>query len=160
MELKSLDNKEKLYWKQRLKEYCAAIIQLRIETAKKAMQSAQDSANREEKGSAGDKHETARAMSQLEREMFAKQHHEANRELDMLQRINVDSIQNEITIGSAILTEKGIYFIATGLGLIHFEQMPVFVISPMAPITAAMKGKKTGEVFKFNNVSQQITDTF
>jgi transcription elongation GreA/GreB family factor len=160
MEIKNLTEQEKLQWKQNLKEYCISIINQRIETAKQAMQSAQDSANREQKGSAGDKHETARAMSQLEREMFAKQLNEANRELEMLQRIKTEILQNEVSLGSAVVTEKGVYYIATGIGQINFQGQPVFAISPKAPITMAMLGKRKGDTFSFNQISQKILDTF
>jgi hypothetical protein len=160
MALNNLNTIQKLEWKKRLKAYCLGLIQLRIDNAKQAMQSAQDSANREDKGSAGDKHETARAMSQLEKEMFANQLNEANREMELLQRIKTDTIQNEISIGSVAVTEKGIYYIATGIGQINFEGEPVFVISPKAPITIAMIGKKSGEAFSFNKLLQHVSVTF
>ena len=51
----------------KLKNFALDLIGQRMTTAKEAMQQAQESANSEEKSSAGDKYETGRAMGHLQR---------------------------------------------------------------------------------------------
>ncbi|MCU0369347.1 MAG: 3-oxoacyl-ACP synthase, partial [Cyclobacteriaceae bacterium] len=65
--------------KQCLFQYCTEFVNRRIENARLASESAQDSANMEEKSSAGDKYETGRAMAQLENEKALQQLAEANK---------------------------------------------------------------------------------
>lgn len=57
--------------KKRLQKKCIEIIEERITTIRMAMNDAQASANNEEKSSAGDKYETSRAMSHLQKDMQA-----------------------------------------------------------------------------------------
>ena len=63
--------------KKHLHERCLAIVQQRMCDAKEAMDGAQQSANQEEKSSAGDKYETGRAMAQIARDQAAQQLDEA-----------------------------------------------------------------------------------
>ncbi len=70
MSTKSL--KEKLQFKEKLKDEAISIVQNRINSAATAMANAQESANSNDKSSAGDKYETSRAMGQLDRDMNAK----------------------------------------------------------------------------------------
>lgn len=156
----NLSPEDLILWKQKLKEHCINIISQRVTVAKEAMASAQESANREEKSSAGDKHETARAMSQLERDMNARQLEEATRELELLQRVDVLQLYQMASLGSVVITEKGFYFIASGLGQVEFEGLRVFVVSQKAPVTLALMGKRENEVFSFNNLTQKIDMVF
>jgi len=59
----------------------------RGEEIRAAMDAVQQSANSETKSTAGDKHETARAMAQLEVEMLSKQLEEVNKSIALLKRI-------------------------------------------------------------------------
>ena len=59
--------------KEQLWVQCQKIVEHRLATAQQAMDAAQQSANQEEKSSAGDKYETGRAMAQLERDKAATQ---------------------------------------------------------------------------------------
>ncbi len=101
-------------FKNNLKQFCINIIEQRIATAKSAINDAQEAANSEEKSSAGDKYETARAMGQLARDMNAKQLVQAQKELAELNRIDLQE-SKIIKLGSLIQTETSIYFIAVGL---------------------------------------------
>ena len=83
----------------------------RISNAEKAMKDAQDSANQEEKSSAGDKYETGRAMGQLQRDMNAKQSILAKKELAYLQQLST-SPKNQVGTGALVKTNNGIYFIS------------------------------------------------
>src|SRR6478609_11532726 len=74
--------------RQKLFNACVEYVNLRIDTSKQAMADAQESANAEEKSSAGDKYETGRAMMQIERDKAAQQLHEAIKRQQGLDQIN------------------------------------------------------------------------
>lgn len=93
--MKAISADQRLF-KQQLKSACAAVLLKRVETAEAAMQHAQESANSEEKSTAGDKYETARTMGQLDRDMNAKQWHEARKEYNFLQAVDADAAHQAI----------------------------------------------------------------
>lgn len=151
---------EKVKYKQGLKSQCEALLRERIETAKQAMQDAQDSANNEDKSSAGDKYETGRAMSQIDRDRSAGQMDEAIQELLKLESMNTDKLYEKVNNGSVVQCGDTIYFIATGLGAINYEGHKVIVLSPKAPLSNLLRGKVKGEKVAFNGNSFDINDVF
>ena len=52
---------------------CKKVIESRIMHTQEAIDSARESANSEQKSTAGDKHDTARAIAQFEQEKLSKQ---------------------------------------------------------------------------------------
>ncbi|MWD30855.1 3-oxoacyl-ACP synthase, partial [Aquicoccus sp. SCR17] len=59
--------------KEQLLKFCWDYVDTRTERLKKSAAALQESLNSETKSSAGDKHETGRAMVQLEQEKLAQQ---------------------------------------------------------------------------------------
>lgn len=143
-------------YKIKLKKFAEEILQQRIETAKMAMLNAQDAANSEEKSSAGDKYETARAMGQLDREMNAKQYEEAKRELSLLQNLYVLEPSSVVIPGSFVKTNKGDFFICSGLGIHSVEGKKVGFLSVKSPLAIPLLGKSAGYSFQFQGQSWKI----
>jgi hypothetical protein len=141
--------------KQNILETCKELILQRIHTAGQAMKAAQESSNSEDKSSAGDKYETARAMGQLARDMNAKQLVQAQQELAELNKIDLRSTEI-IKTGSCVETDLALYFIAVGLGLLTIEMQTIAVLSPRSPLALQMMGKKQGDQFTFNGKSYLI----
>jgi transcription elongation GreA/GreB family factor len=144
--------------KKRLLDLCLDIQKAKIVIFKKAMDDAQNSANSEEKSSAGDKYETSRAMSQNERDMNAKHLSEALKEQSVLQQIKPDVQFTEAKTGAIIKTTSSNYFIATGLGEIELEGTKYFVLSAGSPLAQAMLGKKKGDEISFRNDTIKIKE--
>ena len=136
--------------KKELFEHCKNILLQRIADGEKAMLEAQEAANSEEKSSMGDKYETGRAMSQLAKEMSAKQVFENKQELGLLQKLENIITNNTIVQGSIILANDKIFYIAVGLGVINFNGISVTVLSPKAPLAKLMLGKKAKDQFELN----------
>ncbi len=109
----------------------------------------------ESKSSAGDKHETGRAMMHLDLERTGKQLADAEESMAMLQRINPDKSYNSGGIGSLMETSAGIYFVSIPLGKVTVEQTDVFFISVLSPIGQLLNDKKAGESISLNG--RQIT---
>ena len=151
---------DKLKFKQRLKAHCLAVVQLRIDTASDAMKAAQEAANNEEKSSAGDKYETSRAMNQIERDNYAYQLSVAVDDMNLLQTIDADRLYDHADNGAVVQGADLTYFIATGLGVITFEGIKMVVLSPKAPLSNMLRGKKKGEQIILNAKTIEIKDVF
>ena len=115
-----------------------------------AIKKVRESGNNESKSSMGDKYETGRAMSQLAKEMSAKQVFENKQELGLLQKLENIITNNTIVQGSIILANDKIFYIAVGLGVINFNGISVTVLSPKAPLAKLMLGKKAKDQFELN----------
>ena len=111
--------------------------------------------NNDTKSSMGDKYETSREMLQQEINNLQIQLNEHLKSQKILKNINPNP-HKIVTLGSLVETEKGKFFIAVSLGEISFSQEKIFVISAESPLAKAMNGKKTGESFVVNNLSQII----
>lgn len=141
---------EKIAFKNKLKLAAQQMIEQRIAVAKTLIHNAQEAANSEEKSSAGDKYETARAMSQLEKEMHSRQLAQQNQELALLNVVKTDVIFTTVTTGACIECAEMILFIAAGLGKQTVEGKPIIFLSPQAPLAKQLQHKKAGEHFVFN----------
>jgi len=136
--------------KQQLFEQCKTILLARIADGEKAMQDAQEAANSEGKSSMGDKYETGRAMSQLARDMSAKQVFENKQELINLLKLENTKTDKTIIQGSVVMANGKLFYLAVGLGVINFNNLNVNVLSPKAPLAQLMLGKKAGDFFELN----------
>jgi transcription elongation GreA/GreB family factor len=142
-------------FKEKLLQTCKEIISKRIETAEKAMKSAQEAANGEDKSSAGDKYETSRAMGHLDRDMYAKQLVEAKNELEKLLKIRIEPSET-VKSGSLVKFDHSYYFIAVGIGKLAFDNLSLMVISNQSPIAQIIIGKRLNESFTFKDKPLKI----
>ena len=112
------------------------------------------------KSSAGDKHETARAMVQLEQEKLNKQLGEFIQMRSILNQINPEIIHRQVGQGSLINTSLGWYFLSVGLGQISVEETIVFALNPQAPLGKQLMGKRVGEEVIFNGNKLEIIEIY
>ncbi|MDF2436416.1 MAG: 3-oxoacyl-ACP synthase [Bacteroidota bacterium] len=143
--------------KEKLYDLCWEYASSRLETLKHAIGDARESANDDSKSSAGDKHETGRAMAQLEQEKLSVQLQEAEKLLKALQMIERGKISSAITSGSVVMTDKGNYFLSISAGKLLIGNEPYFAVSPASPIGAALLNhKEVSSPFNFNGISYRI----
>ena len=110
----------------------------------------QISANRENlssatKSSAGDKHETGRAMLQLEQEKLGSSYAEAEKIMQLLMRVPFEKSYNQIKVGSLFQTDQGLFLLAASFGKVTYLKQEVFVLGPSAPLSQILLGKSLGE---------------
>ncbi len=137
--------------KSKLYQKCLEYIDLRIQSAKNAMDAAQEAANSDTKSSAGDKYETTRAMMQIEKDLSARRLSEALQIKTELEKINRNVVSISVQQGSLVFTSDNIYFISISAGKINLDNQVYFAISAESPIGIALLRKKTGEEIDFNN---------
>jgi transcription elongation GreA/GreB family factor len=152
--------REKIAFKESLKSFCITALTKRVDTILEAMKSSQESANNETKSSAGDKHETGRAMSQLENEMNGKQLLEINTELNAVQQVDVSKINLQAINGSVIQCKHATFFILAGIGVQTVDTNKVVFLSPKAPLALRLKEAKPGEKFDFNKIKFEVLEVF
>lgn len=143
--------------KQMLKEFCEQVILQRIAISNRAMAEAQAAANQEEKSSAGDKYETSRAMSHLEKDMHARQLLAHQQDLNALRAINTHSIYTSPAPGAFVRSSKADFFIAAGLGKQQVNGTQVIFLSPSSPLAQLLMKKKVGDEFDFMGKSAIIS---
>lgn len=145
--------------KEKLLAACRHYANKRIAVAREAMQNAQQSANEEDKSSAGDKYETGRAMMQIERDQAAVMLEEAQKLLSMLdriKRIKADAVHDSIMVGSLVRSKHVNFFIGISAGTITVGDTTFITIAPTSPIAQQLLGKVAGEQFKFKGQVQTI----
>ena len=141
-----------------LLEYCKTYVAKRMSRFAVAISAAQSDANKETKSSAGDKHETGRAMAQLETENNSKHLTEAKKLNAVLSQIDPGKKNTSIELGAFVKTNLGNYFIAISAGKTHLFGDEVYLISPASPIGQHFLGKKEGDTVSFNQQSIAIQE--
>ena len=139
---------------------CQDYAQSRIDEIKLAISSAQNAANSETKSTAGDKHDTARAMMQLDVEQKSKQQAEAEKLKMALAQFSPDSGNSAVGLGSLVQTNAATYYLSISAGKLEIDGKTYFAVSPVSPIAQAMKGKVAGDNFSFNGRSFEIQELF
>lgn len=155
-----MNDQQKIAFKSELKEFCHSLIIERIEIAKMAMENAQASANNEEKSSAGDKYETSRAMSHIEKDMHAQQLAKNLNELATLHGIGTGKVYVVAQPGAFVRCKDFSFFIASGLGKHEIKSTLIYFLSLNAPLAMVLVNKKVGDRFLFNTSEIEILDIF
>ncbi len=136
---------------------CLAYVQLRLDAARAGMAAAQESSNSETKSSAGDKYETGREMAQQERDRHAAQLHEAQKLLADLQKINPELPSDTVRLGALATTSLGRFYISISAGrLTAADGQEFMAVSPVAPIVAALSGRRAGDEVVFNGKQVRV----
>ncbi len=130
--------------KEQLYQLCVEFVDSRLQTIQQTIESNQKALTSETKSSAGDKHETGRAMLQLEMEKAGQQLQAIQQMKETLAKLNLSSSEI-ISLGSLVETNLGTYFISISAGQLQLENNIYFAISTSSPIGKLLLGKKVGE---------------
>jgi hypothetical protein len=118
----------------------------------------QEASNNNTKSTAGDKHDTERAMAQLEIEKLQKQLNITLLEKENFKKsILYVNKSGNIMPGSLVKLNNTLIFIACALGKISVNVNDVFVISIEAPIAKVLIGKHLNDSVELNNKSSTIS---
>ena len=141
-----------------LLQFCQGFVDqrsTRIQSQIKELQTALDS---ETKSSAGDKHETGRAMLQLEREKLGHQLAEVQDLNRVMQKIDISSKKTAAALGSLVKTTTANYFLAISAGEFKSGDSPIYCISLNTPIGIMLLGKTVGDTIGFNGNVLKIVE--
>jgi len=142
--------------KEALFKECEVFVNNRLQTVEEVMTSNQKALQSETKSSAGDKHETGRAMLQLEMEKAGQQLAGIAEMKVILSKIDVLKVAKIAHLGCVVNTDFANYFLSISAGQLMIEDKMYFAISVSSPIGKLLLGKKVGDFFDFNGKSIQI----
>jgi hypothetical protein len=143
-------------FKKHIINACKSHLENKIHSLNTITKEVSESSNSESKSSAGDKHETSKAMMQLEIEKLGTQLKEAELQLAEFEKINFNKMFQTIEQGSLVETNKGCFLIGSSIGKITVDDKIVFVISSKSPLAIAFIGKKQKDVLNFNGTEYVI----
>lgn len=139
--------------KLKVHEECCRILAERIQSLKQQLHELVDGAKNDSKSTAGDKHETARAMMQIEQEKLSNQLTLLLQQEQVLKRIDANAKSEVVANGSLVKTNQGWIYISIPLGKIVVDAESVMCLSAQSPLGQKMVGKKAGEIVVVNNSS-------
>lgn len=122
----------------------------------KLLNDLKESGANETKSTAGDKHETALAMLQIEQANTRGQMQEVLLQKAALEKINPALSAQMIVNGSLIKTNRGYLFMSTALGKAIVEDFTVIALSPQSPLGQKLMGLKAGATAGINDIEYVI----
>ncbi len=134
------------YWNKTLSHLKDKMAELEL-----ALKDTQESANSDTKSSAGDKHETSRAMAHIENERLANQLRVLQNQLNTLHKINPSIKGDSINFGSLVKFTNTVFFISVGIGKITTDSGNFFAIATDSPVGKSMLRKRAGDSIMIGN---------
>ena len=135
--------------KQNLCKACEDFVVQKENSILGIIKSNQEALDSETKSSAGDKHETGRAMLQLEMEKVSKQLHAVHEMKTTLRRIDITKTTTTVNLGSIIVSDAGQYFLSISAGELSIDNSLYYAVSANSPIGRLMLGAKAGDKINF-----------
>jgi hypothetical protein len=142
--------------KEALFRQCEAYANKRLQTVEAVISSNQLALQSETKSSAGDKHETGRAMLQLEMEKAGQQLSGIMQMKEILVKVDILKTSKNVCLGSVIFTEKVNYFLSISAGQLEVANKMYFAVSVSSPIGKLLLGKQENDVISFNGMLYKV----
>lgn len=142
--------------KDQIIQYLHIYLDKKIADVNNAILSSKESRDSDTKSSVGDKHETSRAMMQIELDQSEGQLINLLRLKNEINQINLKQDFKKVTTGSLVTTNEGVYFISIGIGKIEVTNKDYYAISLASPIGLLLKDKTTGEKIQFQGRITEI----
>ena len=141
--------------KTQIHELCIQLVKDKIKLIDDLFLSNHNALNSSTKSSAGDKHETSRAMIHLDQEKLSSQLLELNKSLRILSQINIVQ-HSSVNMGSLFKTDQSIFYISIGLGKVSICGLNVFIMSPVSPLSQRLIGLNQDDSIEFNGITHNI----
>ncbi len=142
--------------KQKIYDHYLQQVNDKIAQLQNVLADLKESGTNETKSTAGDKHETALAMLQIEQANVRAQLNEVQQQLSALQKINPALSPTTIVNGSLIKTDKGYLFLSIAGGKAAIEGQRVMAISPQSPLGLLLLQRKAEKVITINSTNYTI----
>jgi hypothetical protein len=142
--------------KQKIYNHYLHLIDEKITMLQQVLADLKESGANETKSTAGDKHETALAMLQIEQANKRAQLQEVVAQKNALEKINPTIAAAIIVNGSLVKTNRGYLFISTALGKAVIDNISVIALSSQSPLGQKIMGLKQGEFVTINKIDYQI----
>lgn len=137
--------------KAQVHEACYLLLRKKIDVIKKKTDTISHALLSETKSTAGDKHETSRAMLHLEREQSGLKIAQYLSDLEILKQIDPQNTNTVVALGSLVYTTHLNFYIAIAIGEISVNKKQFYAISLKSPIGSLLLGKQKGDKISFRN---------
>lgn len=137
--------------KQKIYSHYRQVITDKIKMLQQVLADLKESGSNETKSTAGDKHETALAMLQIEQANARGQLQEVLNKKVAFEKIDPEATSTKIINGSLIKSSKGYLFMSIALPKIIIEGITVTALSPQSPLGIKLMGLSQGESAVINN---------
>jgi hypothetical protein len=143
-------------FRQKVYEQYLQTILDKVSLLRNELNDLKESSSNETKSTAGDKHETALAMLQIEQKNISRQLKEALDQKALFEKISPTFFTPQISRGSMVITNKGYLFLSIALGKIVVDEITVMAISPQSPLGQKLMGLKVNDTADVNGVQYVI----
>ncbi len=137
--------------KQKTYQHYLKLINTKIQLLQKVLDDLKESGSNETKSTAGDKHETALAMLQIEQANTRAQMKEAISQKEVMEKIDPSLVATIIVNGSLVKTSRGYFFVSTALGKAAIEGITIIALSAQSPLGIKLMGLTKGDGATINN---------
>lgn len=142
--------------KQKVHRHYLSILHDKISLLQNVLADLKESGTNETKSSAGDKHETALAMLQIEQANKRVQLAQMIAQKVLLEKINPEIVAAVVLMGSLVKTDKGYLFVSVALGKAVVDGIPCTALSPQSPLGQKLMGLKEKDTATINNTCYYI----
>jgi len=143
-------------FKQKIYQHYLDVINDKIAALQNVLEDLKESSSNETKSTAGDKHETALAMLQIEQANVGARLQDVLEKRSMLEKINPANTSEIIITGSLVKTDKGYLFISVASGKATIDGCNIISLSPQSPLGQKLIGLKANDTADFNNNKYKI----
>ena len=144
--------------KQKIYNHYLNLVHEKTAMLQKVLDDLKESGANETKSTAGDKHETALAMLQIEQANTRAQLQEVLNQQAALEKINPEISATTVLNGSLVKTDRGYLFLCVALGKAVVDGIAVIALSPQSPLGQKLMGLGVGEVVSVNNTNYAIIE--
>jgi hypothetical protein len=136
--------------KQKIYNHYLQVINDKVQMLQQVLAGLKESGSNETKSTAGDKHETALAMLQIEQANTRAQLQEVIKQKDALEKINPAVTAIKIVNGSLVKTNRGYLFLSVASGKAVVDGTVVVALSPQSPLGTKLMGLTVGDMAEVN----------
>lgn len=129
-----------------------------LEDLQRSIASVSESIKGEEKSSAGDKYETARAMNHIELDRLNNLYGNLIKNGTMLKGISSKEKHSSVRLGSLVKTSSRYLFFCGGMGKVIIGDVNILTMSMGSPIGQLFLGKSIRDEVTFNKSTEIIED--
>ncbi|UAY51886.1 hypothetical protein [Ferruginibacter albus] len=136
--------------KQKAYHHYLQLLNDKIALLQQTLADLKESGANETKSTAGDKHETALAMLQIEQANTRNHLQEIVAQKSALEKIDPVIAAPTIVNGSLIKTNKGYFFISVALGKAEIDGIAIIALSPQSPLGSKLMQASKGDTVEMN----------
>ena len=149
-----------MQFKQKVYEHYRELLEDKILSLQKVLDDLKESGANETKSTAGDKHETALAMVQIEQANKRAQMEQLLAQKAVLNKIDPSIQAIQVVNGSLVKTQQQYFFISVALGKAIVGEKNIVALSAQSPLGKILMGLKKGNTASFNQTHFLIEEIF